>query len=215
MKAKDNAQNGAKKGDRTSREKLITAIVALLVIVGVGIYSRLPISTGEPFKIAAGNAVLDPRTSQGKDFFDNGFEVKEFKPMDQGDVLEPDDKIGTKQAVVTCTIRLDGVKMGTAVFSRTSKYGTAAGKCSVKSITIYSNDENKDMVYVEGIEEEAVRLSELTMERLTAALGQYTDATEGLGSNDVMDYTWKRKHYSLTVSFNADDTLSGVKVAYK
>lgn len=28
MKAKDNAQNGTKKGDRTSREKLITAIVA-------------------------------------------------------------------------------------------------------------------------------------------------------------------------------------------
>lgn len=158
------------------------AIVALLVIVGVGTYSRLPISTGEPFKIAVGNAVLDPRTSLGKDFFDNGFEVKEFKPMDQGNVLEPDDKIGTKQAVVSCTISLD---------------------------------ENKDKVYVEGIEEKAVRLSELTMERLTAALGQYTDATEGLGSNDVMDYTWKRKQYSLTVSFNEDGTLYGVKVAYK
>lgn len=118
-------------------------------------------------------------------------------------------------AVVSCTISLDGVKMGTAFFSRTSKYGTDAGKCSVKIITIHANDENKDMVYVEGIEEEAVRLSELTMERLTAALGQYTDATESLGSNDVMDYTWKRKHYSLTVSFNADDTLYGVKVAYK
>lgn len=215
MRARDNAQNGAKKGDRTSREKLITAIVALLVIIGVGTYSKLPVSTGEPFKIAAGNAVLDPRTSHGHDFFDNGFEVKIFKPMDQGDVLEPDDKIGTKQAVVSCTLSLDGVKMGTAVFSRTSDYGTAAGKCSVKSITIHANDENKDKVYVEGIAEEAVRLSELTMERLTAALGQYTDATEGLGSNDVMDYTWKRKHYSLTVSFNADDTLYAVEVAYK
>ena len=78
MKAKDNAQNGAKKGDKTSREKLITAIVALLVIVGGGTYSRLPISTGKPFKIAVGNAVLDPRTSHGHDFFDNGFEVKEL-----------------------------------------------------------------------------------------------------------------------------------------
>lgn len=41
-----------------------------------------------------------------------------------------------------------------------------------------------------------MRISDLTMERLTAALGQYTDSAEGLGSNDVKDYTWKRNDYN-------------------
>lgn len=215
MRVRDNAQNGQKNEDWTPKQKLIIAIAALLVIVGVGTYSKLPISTGQPFKIAVGAAVLDPRISHGQDFFDNGFEVKEFKPMDQGDVLKPDDKIGTKQPVVSCTVSLDGTKMGTAIFSRTSKYGSAARKCKVNSITIYVNDENRDRVYVEGIEEEALPASELTMERLTAALGQCTETSEGQGSSEVMDYTWKRKHYSLIVSFERDDTLHAVKAVYE
>lgn len=77
------------------------------------------------------------------------------------------------------------------------------------------NDENRDRVYVEGIKEEALPASELTMERLTAALGQCTETSEGQGSSEVMDYTWKRKHYSLIVSFEGDDTLHAVKAVYE
>lgn len=215
MKVRDNAQNEQKKEKKGSRQNLILAIAALLVMGGIGIYSRLPISTGQPFKFAIGTAVLDPRTAHGQDFFDNSFEVKEFKPMDQGDVLNPDDKIGTKSPVISCNISLDGVKLGNVILKRTSDYGSAAKKCKADSITIHLADENRDMVRVEGIEEVPVLASDLTMERLTAALGEYTDSGASMGSSDNTDYTWTRKHYSLTVSFKPDDTLNSVEIKYK
>lgn len=215
MKVRDHAQNEQKKEKKGSRQNLILAIVALLVMGGIGIYSRLPISTGQPFKFAIGTVVLDPRTARGQDFFDNGFEVKEFKPMDQGDALNPDDKIGTKTPVISCNISLDGVKLGNVILKRTSDYGSAAKKCKANSITIYLEDDNKDLVRVEGIEGEPVPVSGLTMERLNAALGEYTDSGASMGSSDNTDYTWKRKHYSLTVSFKPDDTLNSVEVEYK
>ena len=215
MKVRDHAQNEQKKEKKDSRQNLILAIAALLVMGGIGIYSRLPISTGQPFKFAIGTAVLDPRTAHGQDFFDNGFEVKEFKPMDQGDVLNPDDKIGTKSPVISCNISLDGVKLGNVILKRTSDYGSAAKKCKADRITIHLEGDNKDMVRVEGVEEEAVLVSDLTMERLTAALGEYADSGASMGSSDNTDYTWTRKHYSLTVSFKPDDTLNSVEVEYK
>lgn len=215
MKVRDNAQNEQKKEKKGSRQNLILAIAALLVMGGIGIYSRLHVSTGQPFKFAIGTAVLDPRTAHGQDFFDNGFEVKEFKPMDQGDVLNPDDKIGTKSPVISCNISLDGVKLGNLILKRTSDYGSAAKKCKADSITIHLADENRDMVRVEGIEEEPVLASDLTMERLNAALGEYTDSGASMGSSDNTDYTWKRKHYSLTVSFEPDDTLNSVEIEYR
>lgn len=215
MKVRDHAQNEQKKEKKGSRQNLILAIAALLVMGGIGIYSRLPISTGQPFKFAIGTAVLDPRTAHGQDFFGNGFEVKEFKPMDQGDVLNPDDKIGTKSPVISCNISLDGVKLGNVMLKRTSDYGSAAKKCKADSITIHLEDDNKDMVRVEGIEAEPLLASDLTMERLTAALGECTDSGAGMGSSDNTDYTWKRKHYSLTVSLKPDDTLNSVEIEYK
>lgn len=215
MKVSDNAKNEQKKEKKGSRQNLILAIAALLVMGGIGIYSRLPISTGQPFKFAIGTAVLDPRTAHGQDFFDNGFVVKEFKPMDQGDVLNPDDKIGTKMSVISCNISLDGVKLGNVMLKRTSDYGTAAKKCKADRIVIYLEDDNKDLVRVEGIEQEPVLASDLTMERLTAALGEYTDSGASMGDSDDTDYTWKRKHYSLTVSCEPDDTLKSVEIVYK
>lgn len=68
---------------------------------------------------------------------------------------------------------------------------------------------------MEGIEAEPLLASDLTMERLTAALGECTDSGASMGSSDNTDYTWKRKHYSLTVSFKPDDTLNSVKIEYK
>lgn len=215
MKVRDHAQNEQKKEKKGSRQNLIFAIAALLVMGGIGIYSRLPISTGQPFKFAIGTAVLDPRTAHGQDFFDNGFEVKEFKPMDQGAVLNPDDKIGTKSPVVSCNISLDGVKLGNVILKRTSDHGSAAKKCKADRITIHLEDDNKDMVRVEGIEEEPLLASDLTMERLNAALGECTDSGASMGSSDNTDYTWKRKHYSLTVSFKPDDMLNSVEIKYK
>lgn len=215
MKVRDNAQNEQKKGDMSSKQKLILGIAALLVIIGVGVYSRLPISTGQPFKIAMGTVVLDARTSHGQDLFDNGFEVKEFKPMDKGHVLQPDDKIGTKSTFVSCNVSLDGVPMGNVYLNRTSKYGSAAKKCKVGKITVYVKDENKDKVTVEGIEQAPVMVSDLTMERLSAALGDYTDSSESLAGDGIMDYTWKRKHYYLTVSYNTDNTLFAVETEFR